>query len=158
MQKKNYQRMFELIDQSFQTRSDPDQLQVNEEQMQKLQLLHPACLSEMSTEDGPVIWVLMFPTQSGLMKSFLLGTLSERALLEQTPINASCDCLYLCSATTLPEYRVQGKTFSLCVKAAHEIISAYPIKTLFTWPFSVGGEKLAEKLAQNLALPLELRK
>lgn len=158
MQKKNYQRMFELIDQSFQTRADPDQLQVDEEQMQKLQQLHPACLSEISTDEGPIVWVLIFPTSQRLMDSFLLGTLSEKGLLEQTPLGIQYDSLYLCSATTLPEYRGQGKTLALCKEAIIAILESYPIHTLFTWPFSKEGERLALKVAQDLALPLKMRK
>ena len=42
--KSNFERMMQIIDEVFSTREDPDQLQVNENVIARLQELHPATL------------------------------------------------------------------------------------------------------------------
>jgi len=58
MQAPNYHRMFDLIDEVFSTRNDPNQLLVNEDVIQKLNSIHPATLTELADDNGPLIWVL----------------------------------------------------------------------------------------------------
>lgn len=146
--------MMQLIDDTFEMRNDPGQLEVNEEQREKLAALHPATLSELANADGPLIWVLLVPTTQALMSSFLAGTLSEKELLEQTPLAASYDCLYLCSVSTLPEVRGKGQTKALCLKAIRSITAEHPIQTLCVWPFSQEGLGLAKSLANTLGMEL----
>src|ERR1043165_4164813 len=101
----NFNRMMKGIDEVFATRNDPDQLQVTPGQIKKLQALHPASLSELADENGPLIWVLMIPTTNKIMKDFLAGIISENELLNQTTPGMSYESVYLCSASTLPEAR-----------------------------------------------------
>lgn len=150
----NFNRMLQLIDEVFATRKDPDQIQVNPEQLKKLQAIHPATLSELADENGPVIWVLMIPTTRQVMEDFLAKRISEKDLLERTPAGGNYDCIYLCSATTLPEHRGKGKTKEVCRKAIRAIMGSHPVKTLFVWPFTGEGEMLAEKLAEECGLLL----
>jgi hypothetical protein len=157
MQKPNYQRMYDLIDAVFATRQDPEQLQVDAEQMKKLQALHPATLTEEASEEGPLIWVLLIPTNRALMQSFLEDALNEKQLLEQTPLNTPLDCLYLCSVTALPEVRGKGRSRALCLQAIEAIRSDHPIQHLFVWPFTKEGAALAENVAKVLGLPLYQR-
>src|SRR4051812_16443410 len=112
-EKPNFGRMMQLIDEVFATRSDPDQLQVNRQQLEKLYQIDPSTLMEVSNDEGPLIWVLMIPTTKEVMQLFLSGHLSERELLDKTQIGENYSCIYLCSATTLPEIRSQGKTKAL---------------------------------------------
>ena len=58
----NFNRMLQLIDEVFATRQDPNQLQVTQKEIKKLAKLHPATISELADESGPVIWVLLIPT------------------------------------------------------------------------------------------------
>lgn len=53
----NLRRMLDLVDKVFETKSDPNQLSFTEEDMEDLQALHPACLNELSNEDGPYAWI-----------------------------------------------------------------------------------------------------
>lgn len=156
--KNNLERMFEVIESTFATRSDPGQLQVTEKQMAKLVALHPATLSEVADEHGPLIWVLLIPTTENTMHEFLSEKITEKQLLEKTSNGESYNALYLCSATTLPEYRGKGETKKLCLKAISAIRKDHPIKTLFVWPFSEGGNALAQGIATTCGLPLLTRK
>jgi hypothetical protein len=153
----NYQRMFQIIDDVFATRQDPDQLQVDEEVIKKLSDIHPACLSELTDENGPVIWALMIPTTEKVMVNFLSRKISERELLHQTHSGEKFTCLYLCSVTTLPEYRHKGETKKICLNAIDKICSNFPIATLYVWAFTPEGESLAKNLASETKLALKLR-
>lgn len=153
----NYQRMFQIIDEVFATREDPDQLQVDQKVIDKLNAIHPDCLSEIADENGPVIWALMIPTTQRVMENFLEGKISERELLNQTSPGENFTCLYLCSVTTLPEHRQKGETKKICLRAIQNIASKFPIATLYVWAFTPEGESLARKLSHETSLPLRLR-
>lgn len=152
--KPNFQRMLTLIDEVFATRKDPGQIQVNQQQLKKLQKIHPATLSELENENGPLIWILIIPTTKSIMDDFLQHKISEKELLAKTKAGDSYDCIYLCSVTTLPEYRGKGETKKLCIKAVRSVCNTHPIKTLFVWSFTNEGEILAEKVAKDCALEL----
>jgi hypothetical protein len=154
MSQPNLQRMLKLIDEVFATRNDPDQIQVSKAQLRKLEKIHPSTLSEVSDANGPLIWVLMIPTTEKIMRGFLKGETSEKELLDQTQPGDAYTCIYLCSATTLPEYRGKGETKKLCIKAIKDICKTHPIKALFVWPFTTDGEKLAEIIAGECGLEL----
>jgi hypothetical protein len=164
--KPNFSRMLELIDETFATRQDPGQIQVTQEQMKKLQNIHPATLSELNNEDGPLIWVLLIPTTRSIMDDFLRGKISETKLLKNTKppsnrpgiVDQEYDCLYLCSATALPEARKKGDTKKLCLKAIKSISKDHKIKTLFVWPFSKEGEELAKSIANECRMELLIKK
>ena len=155
MQAPNYQRMFDLIESVFAYRGDPNQLQVTEEVIEKLQAIHPSTLSEISNENGPLIWVLMIPTTTEVMNNFLNGNFSENDILLNTTPGQKYDCIYLCSVTTLPEMRGKGKTKKLCFDAIQEIRNMHPIQTLFVWAFTKEGEQLADTLAKLTELNLK---
>jgi hypothetical protein len=152
--KPNVQRMMQIIDTVFATRNDPGQIQATPQQLKKLQAIHPATLSEIADENGPVIWVLIIPTTKDLMQDFLASRITEKELLERTKAGNIFDCIYLCSATTLPEYRGKGQTKKICVNAIRAISETHPITTLFVWPFTKEGEVLAEKIAEECHLKL----
>jgi len=151
----NFNRMLTLIDEVFDTRSDPDQLQVNEQVLKKLEKIHPACLSEHADENGPLIWVLIIPTTQIVMDNFLSGKISEKDIVAKTEPGEKYTCIYLCSVTTLPEYRGKGNSKKLCLNAIQAIRKDNPIETLFVWPFTKEGEQLAQSLAKECKLPLK---
>jgi hypothetical protein len=153
----NLQRMIQLADEFFETKNDPDQIAVTEEVISVLQKIHPATLSEKRDENGPVVWILVLPTTLQLMEEFIAGQINERELLEKTPIGASYEAVYLCSALVLPEYRGKGLARGLAADAVRSIQQDHPIKYLFYWPFSTEGEKLANSIARELDVPLRQR-
>ena len=154
MPQDNYRKMFEVINEVFSLRTDTDQLQVTELEQKKLAALHPACLTELANDAGPLIWCLVIPTTHVTMQKFLAAEISESQLLEQTSIGDTFTAIYLCSVTSLPEVRARGKSYALCEKAIKSICETYTITNLYVWPFSTQGLNLALKLAENLNIPL----
>ena len=153
----NYERLIQLSDEVFSSRTDPDQLNVNENVMEHLQLIHPDTLSEFDDGKGPVCWLLCIPTKLDLMTKFINKTISERELYELTPLNAKYEAIYLCSALLLEEFRGKGIAQNLAIKAIESIRIDHPIEALFFWSFSKEGERLAEKVSQLIGLPLYKR-
>jgi hypothetical protein len=153
----NYERIIQLADEVFSSRTDPDQLNVDENVMAHLQLIHPDTMSEYDDGNGPVCWILCIPTTLDLMTKFINQEISERELYELTPLNTKYESIYLCSALLLEEFRGKGIAQSIAVKAIESIKQDHSIKALFFWAFSKEGEKLAEKLSGLMGLPLYKR-
>jgi hypothetical protein len=157
MSKSNFERLIQLSDEVFSSRTDPDQLNVNETVMEHLQLIHPNTISEYDDGNGPVCWILCIPTTLDLMNQFINKKISERELYELTPLNAKYEAIYMCSALLLEEFRGKGIAQGLAIKAIEGIQLGHSIKALFLWAFSKEGEKLAEKIAGLTGLPLYKR-
>jgi GNAT superfamily N-acetyltransferase len=149
--------MIKLADDVFDIKSDPDQLDVNQDVIERLHRIHPATVSEYDDGNGPVAWVLVIPTTTGLMNRFLKCEISEKELFELTQPNSSYDALYLCSALVLEEYRRKGITKQLALNAIERISRDHPVKALFVWPFSHEGNLASEAIARLVKLPLYLR-
>ena len=154
----NFDRMIELIMSVFDTRNDPDQISVSPEERDKLFKIHPATLSELANEDGPIVWILLIPTTHAIMEQFLNGSISENQLLQLTEPGAKYDCIYLCSATVLPEFQRKGLAKKVTLEAIEKIRKDHPVKALFYWPFSDAGKATATALANTLGLPLYEKK
>jgi GNAT superfamily N-acetyltransferase len=150
----NYERMIQLADEVFEVRSDPDQLDVNEDVLERLRRIHTATVSEYNEGNGPIAWLLLIPTTSELMHRFLDKQISEKQLFELTPPDTSYEALYLCSAMVLEEYRRHGIIRQLALKAIDEIRKDHPLKTLFVWSFTKEGDIAAEALSKAVTLPL----
>jgi hypothetical protein len=150
----NYQRLIQLAEEVFAVKSDPNQLDVNQEIIERLKRIHPASVSEFSDENGPVAWLLVIPTSLELMNRFLAKEISEKMLFEMTPLDTIYEALYLCSALVLEECRRKGITKNLALKAIGEIRKDHPLKAMFIWAFSKEGDLAAEKLAKLTNLPL----
>jgi len=157
MPKSNFERMIQLSDDVFSSRIDPDQLNINENVMEHLQLIHPDTISEYDDGNGPVCWILCIPTTLDLMTQFINHKISERQLYELTPLNTKYEAIYLCSALLLEEFRGKGIAQGLAIKAIESIKLDHSIKALFLWAFSKEGEKLAEKISGLIGLPLYKR-
>jgi len=154
----NFERMLQLAEDVFATRTDPNQLAVDDEVIKRLQSIHSATLSEFDDGNGPVAWILSIPTTTDLMTKFLQKDISEKELYELTPINGPYEAIYLCSALVLEEYRCKGIAKQLTTEAIENIKKDHPIKVLFVWAFSKEGASLAEKVAVETGLPLKKRK
>ncbi len=146
--------MIQLVTDVFDVKNDPDQLNVNEDIIKHLQLIHPATMSEYADENGPAVWLLLIPTTTELMDQFISCKINEQQLYALTPVDTEYQAIYLCSAMALPEYRGKGIAKRLALEAIESIRKDHPIQTLFVWPFTKQGDELAEKLAQQIGLPL----
>lgn len=150
----NFERLVKLADEVFAVKSDPSQLDVNPEVLERLQKMHPATVSAFDDGNGPLAWVLLIPTTLELMNRFLSKEISERELFELTPINTTYDTIYLCSALVLEEYRRKGITKNLAMSAIEIIRKNHPLKAAFVWAFSPEGDWAAETIARLAELPL----
>ncbi len=154
MAQSNFERMLALAEEVFDARHDPDQLDVDQTVIKKLQRLHPATLSEYDNGKGPVVWILIIPTTTKIMQQFMDNNINEKKILELTPPKISYDCIYLCSAMVLPEYRGKGIAKKLTIEAIQSVQKTNPIKHLFVWPFSKQGSSLAKSVANLLGINL----
>lgn len=156
----NLKRMLDLVDEVFESKSDPNQLSFTEEDMEHLQALHPACLNECANEDGPYAWISIFPTNLDLAEKFVGGKSTERELFDQTlQLNtAQLNTVYLCSALVLPEFRKNKIAFNTSINAIERMKKDLSIEQLLVWPFSMEGEHLAKKIAEASQLPLLIKK
>lgn len=150
----NFERMMELVTEVFDVKNDPDQLDVDQEVIERLHSIHPATLSAKDDGDGPVAWILVFPTTNELMDMFVEKKITEQELYDRTLPGMSYDAIYLCSATVLPEYRNKGLAGQMTLDAINAIQAQHPIRHLFVWPFSNEGAALAEKISAITGLPL----
>lgn len=150
--------MLQLAETVFAAKEDPNQLDVDEDVITRFQKLHPDTVSEFVDGDGPVAWVLLIPTTSELMQRFITEQISETELLELTPMDASYETIYLCSALVLEEYRRKGIVKQLTLAAISAINKQHAIKSLFVWPFSPEGKESAQKIADIAQLTLYVRK
>ena len=153
----NLQRMIALVGEVFDVKNDPDQLDVTPEIIQQLQLLHPATLTQIDKDGGPILWVLVIPTTKIVMDRFLAKEISESQLFTQTKPTDSFEAIYLCSATLLPEYRNQGIAKTATVGAINKIVEVHNIKALYYWEFTNEGGRLANAIAMETGLPLYVR-
>lgn len=153
----NFERLIQLADEVFAVKSDPSQLDVNQEVLERLKNIHPNTISEYNEGNGPVAWVLLIPTTLDLMNRFLKSEISEKKLFELTPPDTTYEAIYLCSALVLEEFRRRGITTQLCVNAIENIRKKHPIKAAFVWAFSPEGDLAAETIARQAELPLYKR-
>ena len=152
-----YERLIKLADEVFAVKNDPSQLDVNPQVLERLHQIHPATVSQQDEDDGPVAWVLIFPTTLDLMHRFLESGITERELFNLTPLHTSYEAIYLCSALVLEEYQRKGITKTLALNAIERIRENHPLKVAFVWAFSPEGDLAAETIARLAGLPLYKR-
>ena len=157
MSSNNLERMIQLAEDVFAVKSDPDQLDVDQEVMERLKRIHHASVSEMDYGNGPVAWLILIPTTMDLMHRFLAEEITEKQLFELTPLDVKYDSIYLCSGLVLEEYRRKGIIRQLALSTIEDIQKDHPIKELFVWAFSREGDLGAEAIAHLTQLPLYKR-
>jgi GNAT superfamily N-acetyltransferase len=150
----NFERMMHLAEEVFDAKHDPEQLDVNQEVIERFKQIHPSTISEYNEGDGPIAWILLLPTTVELMNQFIHHEISEKELFYQTPLHISYEAIYLCSGMVLEEYRRKGIAKRLALDAIDKIRKDHPIQCLFTWPFTHEGDLAALALAKATALPL----
>ena len=150
----NFERLVQLAEQVFAVKSDPSQLNVDQDVIERLFRIHPSTVSEERDENGPVAWLLVIPTTVDLMNRFLAEEITERELFNLTPLDTSYEAIYLCSGLVLEEYRRKGITKQLALQAIEAIRKDHPVKVLFSWAFSIEGDLAAERIAELAGLHL----
>ena len=120
--------------------------------------INPSTLSEKTDENGPIAWMLIIPTTKKIMDDFLTRKITEKEILDRTPLGEKYDTIYLCSALVLPEYRGRGLAKQMVLHEIQSILNQHPIQSLFVWSFSTEGKSLANWVANELNLPLFERK
>ncbi len=153
----NFERLIQLADEVFAVKSDPSQLDVNAQVMERLQQIHPATISAHDDGNGPVAWVLLIPTTLELMNRFIEEKITEKELFELTPLDVSYEAIYFCSALVLDEYRRKGITKKLALDAIEHMRKDHPLKAAFVWAFSPEGDLAAETIARLAELSLYKR-
>lgn len=153
----NFERLIQLADEVFAVKSDPSQLDVNAQVMERLQQIHPATISAHDDGNGPVAWVLLIPTTLELMNRFIEEKITEKELFELTPLDVSYEAIYLCSALVLDEYRRKGITKKLALDAIEHMRKDHSLKAAFVWAFSLEGDLAAESIARLAGLSLYKR-
>jgi len=158
MSEDNRTRMIKLAEEFFNMKNDQAQLSVDEDTMKRLIEIHPSTLSERTDENGPIAWMLIIPTTKKIMDDFLTRKITEKEILDRTPLGEKYDTIYLCSALVLPEYRGRGLAKQMVLHEIQSILNQHPIQSLFVWSFSTEGKSLANWVANELNLPLFERK
>lgn len=157
MAQSNLERMMQLAEKVFAVKDDPEQLDVDQTVIERLQKLHPATVSTEEDANGPLAWVLVIPTTLELMSRFLGKEISEKELFELTPAGSEYEAVYLCSALVLGEYRRKGIAGKLALRAIGQIRRDHPLKALFVWAFTEEGDIAAQAVARKVGLPLYKR-
>lgn len=150
----NFERLIKLADEVFAVKNDPSQLDVSQQVLDRLHQIHPATVSQRDDGNGPVAWILIFPTTTELMQQFLDREITEKELFDLTPLKVTYDVIYLCSALVLEEYHRHGIAKNLVLNAIEKIRKTHPLNAAFAWAFSPEGDKAAEAIARLAGLPL----
>ena len=146
--------MIHLAEEFFEAKSDPDQIAVDENVIERLRTIHPNTMSEERDGNGPIAWILLIPTSKELMMQFIERKINEKDILARTVPGSQYEAIYLCSALVLPEYRKKGIAQKLAVAAIKAIQKEHLVSSLFYWSFSDEGERLARAIALGTNLPL----
>ena len=157
MKAANYQRLLELADQLFNTKSDPEQLDVNEHVIETLQDIAPVLVHEHQIDHEAVAWITLIPSNETLTEAFIQGAISEKNYFEKSVVLSAFDTIYLCSAIVLEEFRHQGIVSQHCKAAIEHMRIQHKIKQLAAWPFTAEGLSCARAIAHRLELPLILK-
>lgn len=154
----NFSRMIQLATEFFDVKNDPSQLDINEKVIERLHRIHYSTMGEMRDENGPIAWTIVFPATREAMQQFLDGTITETELLELSEQHKNYETIYLCSALVLPEHRRKGLAQQLVCDSIRAIKNEYPITTLFYWAFSNEGDALSQAIANEVHLPIFVRR
>lgn len=152
------QKEMKIAEEIFGTESDPDQMPITKESVEKLNKLSNGWLESEFDESGePISWAVVMPTQKDLAEKFLNKEITEKQLLELTQPADTYDAVYLVSVITVPEHRGKG----LAGKVTQRAIKNMPVTgdvLYFVWPASKEGEIVAKKLEQVLGKEIKIRK
>ncbi len=105
--------------------------------------------------------VTTIPTNKKIMKEFLESKITEQEMIDKSLDKISLknfNSLYLCYFILEKKYRGKEITSKAIEKIIDYYIKINPKITLFVWPFSKAGEKVAIKISEKFYLPLIIKK
>lgn len=156
MNEKILNKIMRVAEEFFGTASDPEQMPISRESLDKLQSLHPNTFLYKLKSGEPVSWVVVLPTSKKLAEEFLSGEINERELLGMTEPQEKYEALYLCSAFTVPGERRKGYAAEMIMKAIKNISLTHDA-LFFAWPFSEEGRMAVKKLETELGAKIRLK-
>ena len=156
MDEKILDKIMRIAEKFFDTATDPTQMPISKESLDKLQRLHPDTFAYKLENGEPVSWIVVLPTTKKLAEEFLSGKINERELLDMTEPQEKYEALYLCSAFTVPGSRRKGYAEEL-IKKSLASMPLIPGALFFAWPFSEEGRVMIEKMEKELDVQIRLK-
>lgn len=147
----------EMSERYFGTANDPNQMQVSEWTVGRLNGLHPLTLHARIGNGEPISWTVAIPTSKEAAERFLRGEISERELADTASPSDRYEALYLCMAFTVPEYRGRGYATELFLEA----LAGMPLEEdslIYAWIWSEEGERLVKRLEAETGKKIRVRK
>lgn len=130
---------------------DKDLEQIQSESISWERLINCECEQECIIKESERVlgssYIIL--TSNELADKFLSAEINENDLLLNSRKIKKFDCIYLCSAIILPEFRNKGFIFESSKRVIANSIEEFGMQfpKLFYWPFSNIGEKLSKKIA-----------
>lgn len=161
VEEKDVLELITLIENQFDTRNHPEQMQINDENRLWVRSKIPECALIIKDKDIVIGSTLIIPSILVVMNDFISGKIHEADLVHQMQreeINyKKMQAIYLCSAFIKPEYRGKGLALKALIKSIHDINPENHPFPLYYWAYSQDGKRLADKLAFVTDFPVLFR-
>ncbi|HTB66473.1 MAG TPA: hypothetical protein VK727_09605 [Steroidobacteraceae bacterium] len=141
-------RALEIAEEMFHTQTDADQMLLNAGYARWVVSVIPCCWTLIVLGGTVVGGQFVLPTSIDMMRSFLGGNLSERAMMDEVRENGArdWDALYLAGATVVPDHRRKGLALEALSRTVEGIAKRRAARLeLFYWPFSTEGRSLVTR-------------
>lgn len=154
MNKEAFKKVLKISEEFFGTESDPEQMPINQESVDKLVSIHPDTILYKFDEMGqPIAWAVVVPTSLDVMNKFIHKKITERELLDQATEGKKFESVYVCAAFVLPEHRGKGHAKDLLIEAIRKVSSGRDLP-LYCWIYSEEGRKLSNSISRELGKPI----
>lgn len=150
MNQEAFDKVLKISEEFFGTKSDPDQMPINQVSANKLSSIHSDTVQyKFDESNNPIAWSVVVPTSIETMNRFLKKEISEKELLDIAAQEKKFEALYLCAVFVLPEYRGKGYAKELILESIKKL-SAGKNLPLYCWIYSKEGEGLRNSLSHIL--------
>jgi GNAT superfamily N-acetyltransferase len=157
MNKDSFEKIKKISEEFFGTKSDPEQIEINQENADELYKLHSGTIIyKFNEKDEPIAWVTTIPTSIHVMNDFLDKKISERELMGLALKEKSFEALYLCGVFVLPEYRNMGYGKSMLLQGIEKVSQDKDIP-LYCWNYSEEGRMLIKSLSLVVGKEIKCR-
>ena len=159
--KDDYESSCRLAESFFQTKEDPEQMSADELTFDFFTNKFPYSGNIIKDDNKVIGHTFALPCNKEVMNKFLRGKINEKELFYEIRDQIKpheYDSLYLVSAQILPGYQRRGLAtngFVMQVRAYQKMMGQ--CIELFYWSITPEGNKLAQKVAAKLNLPLKKR-
>ncbi|MBX4195604.1 GNAT family N-acetyltransferase [Candidatus Parcubacteria bacterium] len=150
-----YRKEMKIAEEIYGSQSDPDQIPITEESLQKLLSLSPDTIPFVLDDKGePISWLVVIPCDNENTDKFLKEEITEREFFNNLKPASHYDALYISSAITVPAHRRKGLAGRLIVETIDLFKHKYGVKRIFAWPWSREGGAAMEKLKSKYDIEL----